>query len=185
MKHKTLLLSVLGVLLLVRFVLLPVYEWQQGQVTELANTLERLNDVDALLDLEDEIQSQRRALKTIEGNLQDMFFDIETQNKTSIQKKVEELFSQYNVEIETITWVFEHSHDYNINEYWLEVAIKGDLKDVVKFNASLINQRPNIYVKQMNLRRQRSNQESIEQVQGKITLSMFFTQTLNEQRQVG
>lgn len=171
--NQTNLLLILGLLIGLRFVVIPVLEWQQGQVIQLEQTLSQLNKAKAMIGAESAFttkskQTEQDILKTDEW-----FFDSTVMTKVNLQQQTERLFAQHNIQIEALDWILEDSQN-NIHKKWLQLRIKGELPALAELKIALAQNMPRIYVQELRIRRQNSRKESIDSFQGNISLQFLL-----------
>lgn len=170
--NKSLLLGLLGCLIVIRFILIPVFQWQNDTVSSLDRTLSKIIEMDALLEQRDAINEGITQLAPFEQQINSLYFDVDEDSKISVQQAIEKKLSTHNITIKSIGWVYENISDEQ--EHWLDISLSGQLTDIVKFQHSLSEATPRIYVQSTKLRRLRSNQQTIDNVRGNIVLKIFF-----------
>ena len=124
------LLLLAGVLVLVRFIFLPVVSWQNEKIEPVCLKAKQLDTLDSILARQDEYVEQRTLIDHAIVQAKGVFFSDNGTTKLTIQKKIEEIFKANNVSIQAFNWIFDESDD--IRTLRATLRYKGALKDIIK-----------------------------------------------------
>lgn len=124
------LLIIAGALILIRLIILPLFDWQNNQIQSLSIKSTQLAKLQAVSAQRDYYSKQHdltddRTEKAMLG-----FFDDTDKTKLTIQKKVEEIFEGNSLIIQDFTWVFDE--DDEVRTLRASVRHQGDLSDVIR-----------------------------------------------------
>ena len=124
------LLLLAGVLVLVRFIFLPVVSWQNEKIESVRLKAKQLDTLDSILARQDAYVEQRVLIDQAIVQAKGVFFSDNGKSKLTIQKKIEEIFKVNNVSIQGFSWVFDESGD--IRTLRATLRFQGALKDIVR-----------------------------------------------------
>ena len=136
---RTTLLFALGFLLIAKFVLAPVFEWQSSLLLELDGKGSKLSKMSRRIDKTLDLTERREALEVVLLESRQYFYDDDDDAKLLIQTKVEEIFAGNKVEIERFSWVLDDLGDGAIRTARALVGFKGDSDSVIRSLLSLSN----------------------------------------------
>jgi hypothetical protein len=124
------LLIVAAALILIRLIILPLFDWQNNQIQSLSIKSTQLAKLQA-------VSAQRRYYSKQHDLIDDQtekatlgFFDDTDKTKLTIQKRVEEIFEVNSLIIQDFTWVFDE--DDEVRTLRASVRHQGDLSDVIR-----------------------------------------------------
>tara|TARA_B110000967_G_scaffold205844_1_gene251244 strand:- start:26 stop:559 length:534 start_codon:yes stop_codon:yes gene_type:complete len=124
------LLLLAGVLVLMRFIFLPVLSWQNEKIESVRLKAKQLDKLDSILARQDAYVEQRVLIDQAIVQAKGVFFSDNGKTKLTIQKKIEEIFKVNNVSIQGFSWVFDESDD--IRTLRATLRYQGALKDIVR-----------------------------------------------------
>ena len=124
------LLIVAAALILIRLIILPLFDWQNNQIQSLSIKSTQLAKLYAVSAQRDYYEQQRDLLDDQTEKATLGFFDDNNKTKLTIQKKVEEIFDGNSLIIQGFTWVFDE--DDEIRVLRASVRHEGDLSDVIR-----------------------------------------------------
>lgn len=124
------LLIVAGALILIRLIILPLFDWQNNQIQSLSIKSTQLAKLQAVSAQRDYYSKQHDLTDDQTEKAMLGFFDDTDKTKLTIQKKVEEIFEGNSLIIQDFTWVFDE--DDEVRTLRASVRHQGDLSDVIR-----------------------------------------------------
>ena len=171
---KNNLALLLGILLGLKFILLPLKDWQAVKLSELMSKSRQLGKIDQVLAAEETYQDHARQLKTgLEGS-RGYFYSDDSSTKLVIQRNVEEIFDRSGLNVTGFTWsldsldtsgsfrvlrasvYFTGATTAMIEAFW-GLAVSARLNKVVEFSQQI----------------RRSGENTLGVATGNVTLEFF------------
>uniref|UniRef100_A0A486XXI6 General secretion pathway protein M n=1 Tax=Rheinheimera sp. BAL341 TaxID=1708203 RepID=A0A486XXI6_9GAMM len=128
MKSQTKLLLLAGILALIQFILVPVFDYQTGQVERLEMITGQLYRAERLLNTADQTAQDLEQLneQLVQAKAQ---FSISTKGapvKLTLQSQLQEALKGYDVEVQLFDWLTESALDDNqLHTYQLNLILQG------------------------------------------------------------
>lgn len=128
MKYKRYLILV-GVLVLIKFAWLPLWETKQENWQQQQKTQSNLNKTRALLALKDEMQARKTTMSARLQQAESGFAQTAsiTSYKLTAQSRLESLFKRYDIELNNSSWRDGLQND-DIQTLLLDIRFSGSLK---------------------------------------------------------
>ena len=124
------LLIIAGALILIRLIILPLFDWQNNQIQSLSTKSTQLAKLQAVSAQRDYYSKQHDLTDDQTEKAMLGFFDDTDKTKLTIQKKVEGIFEGNSLIIQDFTWVFDE--DDEVRTLRASVRHQGDLSDVIR-----------------------------------------------------
>lgn len=148
LQNKTLLLSLLGILLVIKFVVQPVLEWQTAQSEQLARQSNQLEKGLALLDEQAELETRLLSLSNRRTALNGQLYGSDsdaTNYQLRVQRLLEDLLEKNNLRARNSNWLSPVSDSVS-EELRLEIALSGKIKDFIHFLLDVEQVKPKLAV---------------------------------------
>jgi hypothetical protein len=145
MQNKPLLLAVLAVLVLAKFVLLPLSEWQQQQLSELALLHNKLEKTKRLVLSKEELAAAFSAVEKPYKTLAEKVPQTSDKQKYRLefQQQLESLLATHRVQVVSFAWQGDKPvAGADISEARIELRLRGMPADYVSAIADLQQQMP-------------------------------------------
>lgn len=152
--NKTSLLVIMALLLLFRFVVMPVSESQSETQSELEMVQKGLASEEALLDspLNEELVATTSADRK---KLEQQFtvYEQESQFRLATQSQVEQIMKSNSVEVRVFTWLDSTPVVENyLYQFTAQIEIEGAITDIVQTQLDMINDIGAVGIKEFSLR---------------------------------
>lgn len=171
--NQKMLLGVLGLLIAIKFVLFPIVDWQNEQVSLIAEKKVRLAKVDNVIEEIDGVSATKQSYLTRNSELMAGFYQVPSSSalKLTLQKELEQIFSARDVKIQNFSWATEIPGD--VTEIRANIAFRGTLSNLIKLQMDL--EQNNRLFSQINwsLQVQKMNKQSLGTVRGRMLISAF------------
>ncbi|ASI97588.1 GspMb/PilO family protein [Vibrio rotiferianus] len=135
------LLGIVGILMLLRFGLVPLLEWQNEKWQQISSLNQRLEKSEALIERTEFIAKLETKLEAQVEKQQAQFVSGRTDDAIQLQqqKKIESLIKQHDLKMANTRWLGSVPQG-NYTEYRLEVGLNGKISDFIGFLQSLEQQ---------------------------------------------
>ena len=134
------LLSVLVVLLVAKFVVVPVFDWQESLYQENQANQKKLLKVKRLIEEQDQLLARDTLVSGALDGAEKLIFKVESEAefKLTQQQFLEELLAKHNLRAENFGWQSGILLDeVNIKQLQLQLRFSGSIVDLVNFVAAL------------------------------------------------
>ena len=131
------LLAVLGILLAVRFFLLPLLAWQAEQVESIAAKSRQVAKIHALIEFgNNSVDSTEMLRKKIQSTQQTLLKDSDSA-KLSVQQFISNVFSTNNMTVTAFEWIADESDDDRLRLLRARVRFSGSVDSMIKSLAAI------------------------------------------------
>ncbi|SFC52347.1 hypothetical protein [Pseudoalteromonas denitrificans] len=174
-KHA-LLLSFMAVLIVAKFIFVPIFDWQNKQLQSIKLLEKKQQKMTSVLTSKNETNEANTSLIKINSVGESFFFPYQTESafKLKQQKMLETLVTKHKVQIERIAWqvitVFE---DLSVKRYQLQLSIKGKTNQVVELFSAFENNEKLIDIKNFNVSFKGQRENTLGQLSGNLTLQLY------------
>jgi len=170
---RKLMLGVLTVLLLTRFILVPIFYWQQEQIDQIKEKKQRLVKTNNIITRLPQVQLALVQLKQNNKKQEKRYFNQPLSNtfKLQLQQKTEKLFSQHELKVTNFNWVAEIPDQ--ITQARAKISFEGATKDFAKLQLDIAQLPKLLNIMQWTLHIKRMNDHSLGNIKGNILLSAY------------
>ncbi|GAA5142102.1 hypothetical protein [Thalassotalea piscium] len=140
LKKHSLLITLMVILGAVKFILVPVYDWQDAQLAEIKLLAKKKSKIENILNQEETFQQnhEKLAAEVKKGNAVFFPYQKEADFKLTQQKLLESLFKKHQVAASNIGWqVITPIPEININSFQIRVQFTGETLNVIQFMGAL------------------------------------------------
>lgn len=170
---RKLMLSVLAFLLVARFVVQPIFNWQQQQIIEIASQTKKQVKVQRVIDRLPKISQALRKLQQTNQTLE-AFYSHQTSLeafKLQQQQELEQLFEQHNIKIENYNWVAEMPGP--ITQVRAKISFTGKTKDFALLQLAIAGLPKLLEIGEWTLHIKRLNDHSLGNARGSLLLLAY------------
>ncbi len=181
LKEKAGLLSIMAALFVVKFVLVPVLEWQNDTLANISALEKRLYKINKVLADEKESAGNNTLLNAELQKIDQIFipYQSEANLKLTQQKKIEDLIKEYNINLSNIGWqTITDIPELSIKRYSLQVVFAGKAESAVNFINRIESQPYFIGLSEITLTLRGQTKERLGQLRGKLVLEFFVENEL-------
>ncbi|MFT5755299.1 MAG: hypothetical protein ACI9LM_000006 [Alteromonadaceae bacterium] len=170
-------LFVIALLICVKFVIVPLFDWQNEMITTNALLTKRLVKSSAVIDNQALFQSQLSKMdKQLEKGEQ-LFFANSPQSLFQLaqQKKLEQLFTQHNMTINGLRWkvpITKKNWRLILNE--VRFTFKGSVADLQQLQMTLESQVQWYDNYNFNYTLDERHEKKLGQVSGRMSLKLYM-----------
>jgi len=170
---RKLMLGVLAVLLVARFILVPILDWQQEQIKQITAKEQRLTKTNNIIARLPQIKVALAQLKQNNQQQQSHYFNQASPNtfKLQLQQKIETLFTQHHLKVTNFNWVAEI--DEQIAKARARITFEGSTKDFAMLQLAIAQLPKLLNTNQWTLHIKRMNDHSLGNANGNIVLTAY------------
>jgi hypothetical protein len=173
--HQALFL--IAVLVLIRFVFVPVFEWQDQKMVELGLLEKKTARVTRLLNTTEQIIADAENLDSALEEVSSLFYDNYSNDgfKLEQQQMVEARLAARGLSPNSIGWRVEADMEgAPLRKYQLQYSLAGDAKEVVQYLIDLETAQPLIEITSLNFRLLRPVQGTLGRVNMSVNVTYYM-----------
>lgn len=175
-KKNAWLLSIIGILLVLKLIVVPIIDWQDGKIAEIRLLANKQYKIDSVLAREDGNSQLVEKLSSLVEQGDAYFWPIENESefKLATQRFIQEQLNKYNLRMINIG-VEQHTEfqDLNVVQYPVKVRFTGDTPDAISFFMSLESNTKRLSIEKFSLSIKGQNEENLGSSNGSA-LVMFY-----------
>jgi len=176
-KQYALALSFIALLILVKFVVVPVYQWQQETISSNDSLELRLTKSSYALNNKDEMKAALAKTSEKLSKIKSVLFNYQTKSKFQLaqQKKLELLFERHNIDISKVTWQLAVPlPTWQIIRYEVRFDIQGQVADLQKLQVTLDSQSKWYNNDNFNFRLDTRRDNNLGKASGRLSLKLYM-----------
>lgn len=177
LKKHSLALSFIAALLFLRFLLIPLIQWQNDQIVTIAMLERKIEKVDVFLQSEDLFNEQYLALSNALTNLEYHIFLYQDESTFQLkqQKIVESNLLKSTLKISSIGWQNTiASNDLPLLLFSLEFRVSGKTNKIIEYLTQLQSQEKTPDIQAINLSFRNQNQGSLGSISARVRITYYM-----------
>ncbi|MGL1957058.1 MAG: hypothetical protein OCD00_07055 [Colwellia sp.] len=182
LKQHAWLLVLLAFLLVAKFIIVPVYQWQDTQLAEISLLERKQGKISSVLKEKNNTAKFKHKLESALQQTDGLFFPFQEDAKFKLnqQKMLESLLSKYNLTVQHVGWQVARSKDsLLLTSYPILIRFSGKTTDAIKFLAAIEMNSQRIGVEEFNFSFKRQSDKALGRINGSVTLMLFMEKELN------
>ena len=172
-------LGVLALLIVLKFIVVPLFDWQNEQLANLANLQKRVSKSQNVIANQTQItQSQQRISAQLKA-INSLFINYKPEDefKLAMQQQIEKTVANQQLQINTSNWLPSILvANKQLMRHQLRLSIKGKMLDFTKLITELESVTPKAELKTFNINSKGQNAEQLGRVDGIIELAFYMQQ---------
>jgi len=135
-KHK-IMLSLLTVLMLIRFVIVPIFSWQDEKVAKIQNSKQRIAKTENVIARLPQITSALKKLQLSNKNIESFFTKKKSLAafKLQQQQQIESLFTTHGIKVKNFNWAADIPG--KISESRAKITFEGKTSDFARLHLAI------------------------------------------------
>ena len=177
LKKHQFLLSVVALLIIIKWLYVPIVDWQDERYFEIKQKQNRLSKSSAVLKQSNVYSQKNDLLADSLAIANDIFVEKQDDSlfKLEQQKFVEQMLSKLGLSLTRTVWENAlESVEPQIKQYKMKVFFKGRTNDMVRYVTELEKHKPYIEVNDFIFNINKRNKEPFGSVSGNLTLSLYM-----------
>lgn len=176
LKKHAALLVIIGLLSILKFVIVPIFDWQNDALLNIGLLEKKQNKIERLISNQKQAVGDDVKLSEIVNKSEAVFFvqHNESTFKLQQQKKIEDLLSKHNITASNFGW--QATKEYvkiSAKSYQLLINFSGQSYDVLALMLALETNPKLIGISDFNLRIKGQSKESMGMITGRFTLQLY------------
>lgn len=176
LKNKKTLLLILGALVATKWVILPIFEWQNQKLDELSIAYALLQKSEDAIRQQNNYLARASAIKSELKKGEGYFFANTDNIRLQIQRELEELWSRYNVSVKGFQYLDSSIENENskLTKYIMDIDVEGNIFDFIEMHQALsqLETTPRFYITEFNLSSKR-RRDDIVNFRGNLIVQTF------------
>jgi hypothetical protein len=184
LKKHALLLSLMAMLLVAKFIVVPIFAWQQQVVSDIASKQKKLTKVDNLLAEEQGFTQVNQELSEQLSVAEQLFYPYQSSAafKLAQQQYFEGLVTKHQVDLSTFSWQnMSEDKALQITRYQVQIKLKGNVSNIVTLITELESQAQRIEVHNFNISLKGQNQQSLGKTRNARVNLRFYVHNQSSQ----
>ena len=180
-KHQ-LALGALVILIALKFLIVPLFDWQNSQLAQLANLQKRAVKSQNVIVNQSQINQAQQTINAQLKAVNSLFVDYqrESEFKLAMQQQIEQTIANNQLQINTSSWLPSITVANNqLIRHQLRLNLKGKMRDFINLITLLESKTPKAELKSLNINLKGQNNESLGRVEGTIELAFYMHQAPN------
>lgn len=168
------LLVITAVIIVFKWLLMPLYSWQSEQASRLQQQSKLIDKSEFIIEQQPLMIKQAQAINESLNDNNSVFFLFEQNAKLSIQRELEQIFTEHDISIRGFDWISDIPSSNDVDTIFCKINIKGQLHQLIQLHAVIsdINFMPRFYFKEIDLKSNRGN-GSIQSFDGYVIVSVL------------
>lgn len=179
LKEKAPLLLVLIALVTVKFVIVPIFEWQDEKLVEIQTKERQLSKTISVIDREPLVNDALALVKKSTLKQLDFYYSEPSMDafKLVAQQNIESIFLTQDLKVTNFNWANEIEGD--ISEVRAKVSFEGRTKDLASLQLELTLFDKLFNVPQFNIYVERMKTDSLGKARGTMTIVLYNAYALD------
>ncbi|TMP66225.1 hypothetical protein CWB76_18550 [Pseudoalteromonas sp. S1609] len=180
-KHQ-LALGALVILIALKFLIVPLFDWQNSQLAQLANLQKRAVKSQNVIINQSQINQAQQTINAQLKAVNSLFVDYqrESEFKLAMQQQIEQIIANNQLQINTSSWLPSITVANNqLIRHQLRLNLKGKMRDFINLIILLESKTPKVELKSLNINLKGQNNESLGRVEGTVELAFYMHQAPN------
>jgi len=176
LKKHAFLLSIIFVLIIMKFIVLPIFEWQDDKLSNIRLLEKKQIKVQQVLANQQEYIEANDNLFTIFNQVNSVFshYKNESAFKLAQQKNIEKLLAEFNLKSQNIGWKgVSLVEQLQLQRFQVGIQFKGKSIDVINFIIALEKQPKWIDIIDFNFSIKGQKEGTIGRMDGRINMNMY------------
>lgn len=174
---QKILLAFLAVLILLKFVIVPIMEWQEEKAQSIARLDEQLSKGNSLLTNQDQLEAALIAFKEQNANLKKQLVSVDSSTtafQLRMQKMIDEWINEYELSVRNSNWLSPYPQPHAI-EHRLELSLNGNVKDFIRLMIRVEQHQPKISIIEASsaINNMMPNAQKLGTFNGRLVLSAW------------
>ncbi|WP_143764320.1 hypothetical protein [Cognaticolwellia mytili] len=176
LKKHAFLLSIIALLIIVKFLFLPIITWQDELIAQITQLEKKQNKITQVLANNASNLGLNKALGIELEQVRPLFatFKSVASFKLEQQKLIEKMLAKHKLTLQDIGWqTLTMLPSLSKSRYPLKLTVKGKTIDIINFTAELETYQQFIEISKFNLSLKGQQNNNLGRINGRITLNVF------------
>lgn len=183
LKKNAWLLSLIVILVVIKFAIVPIFEWQDSQLSEVKLLTKRLNKIEQVLANENENSVLNQKLQLTLGKGEKALFNYNTEStfKLAQQKFIQSLLNKHNLKLQNIGFQAQtFIPEFKAMQFAVQVRFTGKTEEAIALVNTIEQNEERIAIDKFNLSFKGLGNKSLGRVNGMLSLFLYARTTNKE-----
>lgn len=180
LKQHKLLLVLIAVLTFMKFILVPMYTWQNEELSRSLLLNKQLEKTESAISTQNDTQVKLEEINRLIESSNELFHVVEDINtfQLNVQKNIQNRAEQHRLTVLSVGWLQSLKvESLNSEQYNLNLLLKGRSSEFLSFVAELETLKPKIQINTFDLQLRGATESDMGTVEAKVQL-IFYSETL-------
>lgn len=180
-KHQ-LALGALVILIALKFLIVPLFDWQNSQLAQLANLQKRAVKSQNVIVNQSQINQAQQTINAQLKAVNSLFVDYqrESEFKLAMQQQIEQTIANNQLQINTSSWLPSITVANNqLIRHQLRLNLKGKMRDFINLITLLESKTPKAELKSLNINLKGQKSDGLGNMSGSLELAFYMHQAPN------
>lgn len=180
-KHQ-LALGALVILIALKFLIVPLFDWQNSQLAQLANLQKRAVKSQNVIVNQIQINQAQQTINAQLEAVNSLFVDYqrESEFKLAMQQQIEQTIANNQLQINTSSWLPSITVANNqLIRHQLRLNLKGKMRDFINLITLLESKTPKAELKSLNINLKGQKSDGLGNMSGSLELAFYMLQAPN------
>jgi len=179
LKQHAWLLTIIALLAVIKFVVLPVFAWQDNLLAEISLLEKKQNKINHVLRHSEKNKHLSDELTQLLAPANQLLYPLQTEAsfKLQQQKMFETLLAKHKLTVQDVGWKAATPYDeLAMVRYPIDIRFTGNTLDVIEFISELESATQRLAISSFNFSFKGQSEKRLGRVNGKVTLHLFLRQ---------
>lgn len=180
-KHQ-LALAALVLLLSLKFIVVPLIDWQNTQLAQLANLQKRAVKSQNVIINQSQINQAQQTINAQLEAINELFVNTQREGefKLAMQQQIEQTIANNQLQINTSSWLPSIAVANNqLIRHQLRLNLKGKMRDFINLITLLESKTPKAELKSLNINLKGQKTDALGNMSGSLELAFYMHQAPN------
>jgi hypothetical protein len=185
LKKHAVLLILLAILLLVKVVIVPIFDWQDIMITDIKAQQKKLAKTEGVLGKENKLATFNQQISEQLNNIDKLFYPYQTESsfKLAQQKHFESLISEYKLKVRSFSWqAASQNKEIQSIRYQVQLRVSGDINNMIDFITAIETQGTYVDVNRLDISIKSQNEKSLGTTKNARITLRFYVNEKTEQK---
>ena len=177
-KKHALLLSILALLAVLNFIVVPILDWQNKLIFQISSQQKQVARIRKVLKADDGQSSNRQTLATELEKIEPLFFSYATDSafKLERQQAFEQLLERHQLTLSTLGWqAMTELQSIALKRYQVKIKFSGQFVDAVAMFIELESGLPWLKIEDFNISSRGTQKEQLGSISsGNLTVNLYM-----------
>ncbi|WP_340676890.1 hypothetical protein [Paraglaciecola sp.] len=177
-KQYQLHLTFVAVLLAIKFVILPLFDWQDQQLLEIQLLNNKINRIDNVLKNRNQILEHKSALELMLADNESVFFNSDSLATFQLEQQqwLENKIKKYELDVGNIGWSPQQTlAEFDLTAHFVQLNVDGRGNNIFRFIQELQADKHYVGVQAFNVNFKRQNKLNLGAARVRLNL-VFYRQ---------
>lgn len=178
LKKYKLLLSLLTILVFAKFIIVPIFLWQEQLVHENRSKEKKLIKITNVLTTTDKVDTFNQTLANLLAQAEKLFFPHQSDSdfKLNQQQMLEGLFNKYNLRTNNFGWqTSTELKKEGLKRYQVNIRFDGNFVDIIAMYTNLESLTPWLEIDNFNISTKGQQKNALGYIKGgRVTVNLYM-----------